>query len=56
MVKTGFKSVDEYFAAQPAAVQGILGRCAEQTPKIQRPQTTTRYPGICPTVPISIAT
>ncbi|MGA2737966.1 MAG: DUF1801 domain-containing protein [Bryobacteraceae bacterium] len=26
MVKTGFKSVDEYIAAQPAPVQGILGR------------------------------
>ncbi|HXM43272.1 MAG TPA: DUF1801 domain-containing protein, partial [Bryobacteraceae bacterium] len=24
--KTGFKSVDEYVAAQPAAVRGILGR------------------------------
>jgi len=26
MAKTGFKSVDEYVAAQPAAVRGILGR------------------------------
>jgi len=26
MAKTDFKSVDEYIASQPAAVQGILGR------------------------------
>ena len=26
MAKTGFKSVDEYIASQPEAVQGILGR------------------------------
>jgi uncharacterized protein YdhG (YjbR/CyaY superfamily) len=26
MAKTGFRSVDEYIASQPAAVQGILGR------------------------------
>ena len=26
MAKTGFKSVDEYIASQPAALQGILGR------------------------------
>jgi uncharacterized protein YdhG (YjbR/CyaY superfamily) len=26
MAKPGFKSVDEYIASQPAAVQGVLGR------------------------------
>ena len=43
-MKTGFKSVDEYIAAQPAAVQDILGRVRNAIRKaIPRAEETISY-------------